>query len=307
MLSYLLAVLAAASNAASNVLQRQANRQEPPEVAMSARLVIDLLHRPVWLAGLVTVIASFLLDAAALSQGRLAAVQPVLVLELPLTLVGASRVFRSARMRLREWSAIAVMSAGLAGLIFFLDPSQAHHHGIRAATWIVGVAVTVGAIVLCVVGSSRGGPGRRPALLGLASGIGFGLTAAFMKNATGVLHQGPAAVFETWTTYAMAVSGLTAMFLMQNALQAGRLIAAQPGITLADPGVAILWGVLAFGERIRGGAYTAGALVAGLALAMGVVVLSRSPLLHEDDRAPAGGGKRSPKREHDQEPACEAS
>lgn len=304
MLSYLLAVLAAASNAASNILQRQANRQEPPEAAMRLRLIIDLVHRPTWLAGLVTVIASFLLDAAALHTGRLAAVQPILVLELPLTLVGASFVFRSASLRLREWISIAVMTAGLAGLIFCLDPTGGHSLDVRSLSWAVGVAVTAGAIVACVAGSFRGGPARRPALLGLAAGIGFGLTAAFMKNATGHLNHGLVGILETWSTYAMIVTGLAAMFLMQNALQAGRLIAAQPGISLADPGVAILWGVLVFGEGIRGGAYTAGAVASGLALATGVLMLTRSPLLHE--QAVAGSGEAAGAGEGEEEPACEA-
>ncbi len=98
----------------------------------------------------------------------------------------------------------------------------------------------------------------------------------------------------------MVASGLVAMFLMQNALQAGRLIAAQPGISLADPGVSILWGILAFGERIRGGAYTAGAVLSGVALAAGVVMLSRSPLLHEQ----SGPG---PASDREEQPACEAS
>ncbi|HET9731482.1 MAG TPA: DMT family transporter [Acidimicrobiales bacterium] len=290
MLSYLLAVLAAGCNAASNILQRKANRDEPAELQMSLRLMIDLLHRPVWLAGLVTVIASFLLDGAALRFGRLAQVQPILVLELPLTLVGASMVFRSARLRRLDWTAILVMTAGLAGLIYFLDPSGPVRHAVPAVTWIVGTAATAGAVAACVVAATRGGRNRRPALLGLGAGICFGLTAAFMKSATGALHHGAAGVFESWSTYAMVASGLVAMFLMQNALQAGRLIAAQPGITLADPGVAILWGVFAFGERVRGGAYAAGAVAGGLAVAVGVVLMSRSPLLADqatenEDRA----------------------
>ena len=43
------------------------------------------------------------------------------------------------------------------------------------------------------------------------------------------------------------------MFLVQSALNAGRLIAAQPGLTLSDPIISILWGVLAFHERVRAG------------------------------------------------------
>ncbi len=289
-LSFLLAVLAAASNAASNILQRKADKEEPPELAMKPQLILDLLHRPVWLAGFATVVVSFLLDGAALSMGQLAAVQPILVLELPMTLIGGTHVFGS-RMRRREWVAVAVMTAGLAGLIFFLNPSRPTVHHVALLGWLIGGGVTVAAVAACIVASSRGGPARRPALLGLAAGISFGLTAAFMKNATRALSHGPAAVFGDWSTYAMAASGLVAMFLMQNALQAGPLFAAQPGITLADPGVAILWGVLVFGEQTRQGLWLVGALAGAAALGTGTVLLSRSPLLQE-----VGGDSDEPAR-----------
>ncbi len=286
--SFPLAVLAAASNAASNILQRKADKEEPAELAMKPQLILDLLHRPVWLAGFGAVIVSFLLDGAALSMGQLAAVQPILVLELPMTLIGGARVF-GARMHKREWLAIGVMTVGLAGLIFFLDPSRPTVHHIPVLHWVIGGGITAGAVAGCVAASSRGGPARRPAMLGLAAGIAFGLTAAFMKSATHGLHYGPAGVFETWSTYAMAGSGLVAMFLMQNALQAGPLFAAQPGITLADPGVAILWGVLAFGEQTRQGLWLVGVLASAVALGIGTVLLSRSPLLQEQM---GGGGDR---------------
>lgn len=292
MLSFFLAVLAAACNAASNVLQRKADRDEPPELAMSPRLILDLVQRPVWLAGFGTVIVSFLLDGAALSMGQLAAVQPILVLELPMTLIAGSRVFGS-RMHKREWAAVSVMTAGLAGLIYFLDPTASSRHGVPVLSWVIAGGVTGAAVVVCVLASSRGGPARRPGLLGLAAGISFGMTAAFMKEATHALHHGPVGVFETWSTYAMAAAGLIAMFLMQNALQAGPLFAAQPGITLADPGVAILWGVLVYGEQTRQGLWLLGAGAAAVALGAGTLLLCRSPLLQEsagspEDQAPAG-------------------
>lgn len=89
---------------------------------------------------------------------------------------------------------------------------------------------------------------RRASLLGIATGATVGLTAALMKGMTLAYQHGIVGVLTAWQTYAMITGGLAGMFLMQNALQAGRLIAAQPGITLVDPAVAILWGVLAFGE-----------------------------------------------------------
>jgi hypothetical protein len=88
--SLLLAVPAAFSNAASNVLQRIANKDEPQELHMSSRLIWSLLHRKVWLGGFVPVVLSFLLQAGVLRFGQLSFVQPIVILELPLSLMGAA-------------------------------------------------------------------------------------------------------------------------------------------------------------------------------------------------------------------------
>ena len=309
-LSFLLAVLAAGANATSNVLQRGANREAPPELSMSPRLILDLLHRPMWLAGMVTVILSFVLMAAALGMGQLAAVQPILVLELPLTLLGAAKFFHS-RLGAREWGASLAMTVGLAGLIAFLAPTAGDKGHASGIEWAAAAGASLALAGLCVAVSYTGPPGRRPVMLGLATGITFGLTSAFMKGMTTGYHHGFVGVFQTWQTYAMVASGILGMFLMQNALQAGRLIAAQPGITLADPAVAILWGVLVFKEGTRGGLYMILAVASGLLMMVGGAVLARSPLLEGDaattepDQAqdPEPGPGRAERRRKDREPA----
>lgn len=292
--SYLLAVLAAAVNGSANVLQRKADRDEPPQLAMSPRLILHLLHRPVWLAGFGAVIVSFVLTAAALDHGALAVVQPILVLELPLTLVIAWRVL-GARLGAREWAASGAMVAGLAGMLAALAPRSGNGGHVAGVEWALAAGVTAVAAVVAVALSRTGSQARRAALLGVGSGILFGLTAAFMKGMTTVLGQGFGHVFTVWQTYAMAVSGATALFLAQNALQAGRLLVAQPGITLCDPAVGMLWGILVFDEAPRGGPALVAAVACGLLLVGGVLVLIRSPLLadtmatrEEPGEVPAG-------------------
>jgi hypothetical protein len=68
------------------------------------------------------------------------------------------------------------------------------------------------------------------------------------------------------------------MFLIQSALNAGGLIAAQPGLTLADPVISVLWGVFAFHEEVRGGWYSLPEVAAAAILAAAVLTLARSPL-----------------------------
>lgn len=288
-LSVVLALCAAASNAASNVLQRKANLEEPSGDALSLRLLWRLGHNRLWLSGLGTVTLSFVLQASALGTGTLAGVQPIIVLELPLTLVVASFVLHSS-LGTREWGAVCALTAGLALLLGGLDPHGTVRHSLPAESWIIGIVTSAGVIVgLVLVGWFRPGP-LRAVTFGAATGIDFGLTAALMKGTTVAAASGIAHVFSSWTTYAMIVADIAGMFLMQNSLQAGRLVAAQPGITLLDPLAAICWGIFAFGEQVNEGPWLVAAVVGAAAMGVGAVVLGGSPLLEhaeeEDTSAP---------------------
>src|SRR5579875_3412435 len=67
-----LALLAAATNAAATVLQRKAAGRVPDRKSLSLALIGQLLRYPVWFAGIAAVIAGFLLQAVALSMASLA-------------------------------------------------------------------------------------------------------------------------------------------------------------------------------------------------------------------------------------------
>lgn len=297
MLSYVLAALAACANATSSVLQRKANRGQPRQRTLNWRLVIGLLRRPVWFGGVLAVIAGFLLQAGALTGGRLAAVQPVLVLELPLTLALSSVVFRS-RLRGREWLCALAMTVSVAVLLYLLAPAGGSVR-LSWSGWALGVGANV-AVVLLLGAWARHGlarqRGSRPAaLLGVAAGASFGLTAALMKAVTATFGGGVPAVLRAWQLYAMIAAGAGAMFLVQLAMNTGRLIATQPGLTLADPIVSVLWGVLGFHEVIRGGWLIVPEIACCAVLGVSVVVLAGSPALVAADRpeqaAPASNSR----------------
>src|ERR1700684_720194 len=98
MLSYFLAVLAACANATSSVLQRKANQKVPQDENASLKQIRRLLHEPVWFGGTAAITVGFLLQASALGAGELAVVEPILVIELPLTLILAARVLGGAAL-----------------------------------------------------------------------------------------------------------------------------------------------------------------------------------------------------------------
>jgi drug/metabolite transporter (DMT)-like permease len=291
MLTYVLAVLAACANATSSVLQRKANREAPQRQNLSPRLIWTLAHEPVWFGGVLAVIAGFLLQATALGNGELSVVEPILVLELPATLILASRVFGS-RMRKREWGSAAVMTAGLAGLLYFLSPSAGRAEDVHWYIWAIAIGLNLAFIAVMVAWGRRGPAGRngstdessalQAAVLAVAAGSAFGLTAALMKGMTNTYAHGFGALFTGWQLYGMVATGALGMFLVQSALNAGRLIAAQPGLTLSDPIVSILWGIFVFGDRVRDGWFIVLAVISGLVMASAVIALGRSPLLSDE-------------------------
>jgi drug/metabolite transporter (DMT)-like permease len=294
-MTYLLAVLAACANATSSVLQRKAGKRVSQGENLSLRLIGSLLHQPVWFGGILAVTIGFLLQAAALGSGELSVVEPVLVLELPFTLLLATRVFHS-RLHRREWGAIAGMSAGLAALLYSLSPTGGTPQNVRWYAWVIGIGVNLAFVAAMVAWGRRspagagadGQPGGalRAAVLAVGAGAGFGLTAALIKGMTTNFSHGIAAVFTSWQLYAMVVAGVGAMFLVQSAMNAGRLVAAQPGLTLTDPIVSVLWGVFVFHEQVRTGWYLVMFGIGAAVIAAAVVLLARSPLLSAESGQP---------------------
>ena len=125
--------------------------------------------------------------------------------------------------------------------------------------WILTSAANIGAMVgLYLAARAHAKPTVRASLLGVACGLGYGLTDAYTKGMTDQFNSGGiAAVFTSWQIYACASAGVTSAFLLENAYQAGPLTASQPGITLVDPVVSTLWGVVVFGETVNRGALLA--------------------------------------------------
>jgi drug/metabolite transporter (DMT)-like permease len=281
LLSVVLAVLAAASNATASVLQRKGARREQGS-GLSPKVVLGLVRQPVWFGGIVAILAGFLLQAGALATGPIVGVQPILVVELPLTLLLAGVVFGN-RLHAREWLAVAGLSCGVALLLIGLSPSDGDARGAPLSRWLLGSAVSILVVVVLATIGARSGSLRRPAFLGVATGVAFGFTAALVAGMTaGFRAGGIVGVFTAWQTYAVVVVGPSGFFLLQTALRAGRLVVSQPGMTLANPLVAIGWGVNVFGEHVQHGAWYA-ADVTGAALVIGAtILLAGSPQLGGD-------------------------
>lgn len=294
-----LALIASFMTAMASVAQRRAAAPAPGEISFSWRLVVFLLHRPVWFLGILSMILGFVFQVEALRVGTLSLVQPIIATELVIVF-GVIALHDRHRVRTRDWLAAVGMVIGLGTFLALARPSGGHSHS-SSSMWVVaGVSTFAATGVLCALaylpGRGRTNPsaGRKAALLGIAAATGFGFVAAVIKELSTHLSQGPSAVFANWSPYVLLLAGAASMFLASNAFQAGSLAASQPGLTIVDPLVASVLGVVLFGERLDHGPLSLAGEALALAMLVGsVILLSRSPLVR-DEHSPAPSPPTSP-------------
>lgn len=272
----LFALFAALSNALATVLQRRAALTVPQSDGFRFGLVLDLLRRPLWIGGMLAVIAAGVGQAVALATGALALVQPLFVLELPLALLIASLVTRS-RLPGALWLAVGGVVAGL-GIVLVAASPAGNRTDVPGDRWVTALAACAVAVAVLALVGLRRRPGRmRAGCLGAATAVCYALTAALMKSAMHVLDDdGIGAFLRTWETYAFAATGICALLLLEHAMQGGPLVASQPALTLGDAGVSVALGVLLYEEHLRTQWWLLPQLLGLCLICAGVLALARN-------------------------------
>lgn len=269
-----LALCGAACYGVASVLQHQAAETQPPELTMRAGLIIRLARNPRWLLGNGLDVAGFACQLLALRNGPLTLVEPLLVASLLFAFPAAALVHRQ-RVSIAELGTAAVVAAGLALFLAVARPSQAAPaapaSGLVALS--VVIAAAVGASILVARWSTRS---RAGLLLATGGGIAFGYMAAVTSLTWRVLTHGVLHALGSWEPYAVAVSGVAGILLTQSAFGSGVLRLSLPTLTVVQPLVAILIGLLLLGERIDSHGLDTLWEVLGLAvMAFGVFTLAR--------------------------------
>lgn len=240
------ALASALAAATSSILQHHTARRAPD--GRTHRLLGHLLTRPLWLVGLAASVIGLALHVVALAHGQLAVVQPLLISGV-LFALPISAVLEGRRPSGREWLLALVLVAGLAMFLLAARPSPGRVK--LDADVLAWSTVIVGAIIgLLTLVAMRWPRGHRPALLGAAAGIGYGLVAALLKQATALYHTGILHLFTDWPLWALIAVGGAALGLTQMAYRAGPLAKSMPSLTVADPAASVVLGVLAFRETL---------------------------------------------------------
>jgi drug/metabolite transporter (DMT)-like permease len=138
----------------------------------------------------------------------------------------------------------------------------------------VAIAVILALSVFLLVFGGGGGSTAKAAVYGTVAGMLFGLSAALTKPTLDYLHAGIDELLTNWEPYALAAAGVLGFVLQQVSLGTGKLAPSVATVSVANPIVGILLGVLVLDERLsRPGWHIVVACIGlGLALAGAVAV-----------------------------------
>ncbi|MGV1035151.1 MAG: DMT family transporter [Microbacteriaceae bacterium] len=224
----------------------EANTQSAQGRGLSVKQLALLLARPSWVAGTAMLGLAILLQLASLYFSPIIVVQPLGAIALVITAIVNSRV---NKVKMNRGTVIAI-TMSVAGVFMFV--------GVAAFTTtnmpiddlqliIILIALAVLLLVLAVLFFALR---HRMHLLFyvIAAGVLYGFVATLAKVVLGRLQQGD---FE-WLTLLCLIGLIAAVLLgayfVQNANSAGPPDMVVAGLTVIDPLVAVLIGIVVLGE-----------------------------------------------------------
>ena len=271
-----LALGAALLFALGSVLQQKAGLDQPEESeGSSSGLLLRMARHPVWLAGIAADALGFVGQAVALTIGRLAVVQPLLATSMIFALPLGNRL-TNQRIRRSDVAAAILVTASLVAFLTIANPSGGRDDA-PLGEWLVLGGITVGVCVPLFLLSLRARPAVKATLLGILTGILFGISAALTKSVGDEVSDNLFGIFTDWHLYALIIIGYISMTTNQMALTAGVLAPALAASMAMDPITSVVIATTLLQESLHettaGIIATVGALAATL---IGMAILART-------------------------------
>lgn len=247
----LLALGAALFIAIGDVIHQRSAHDVTDEPVSHLGLFTRLLRDRRWWLGSGVSAVGFGLQAAALGLGSVLLVQAILVTSLLFALPINARITGQPVSRF-QWMWAALLASAVVVIVTVGNPTE----GVSRAsfeTWSLVIAVLGPALVLCVIGA-RIFPGPTGAvLLALVSGALWGVFAVLTKGVVDRLDDGLVELLCTPELYAWAAVAIAGTAWQQSSFRAGALTASLPTMTVTEPVVGSVLGVIILGETLRPG------------------------------------------------------
>ena len=238
-----------------------------PDVDMRhpLRSAVDLFRSKWWTIGWGVAAGAFILHVAALTLAPISIGQAVLAGGLVFLAVLAERFF-GFQLGRRQWIGIGLVAVSLSLLTLTGESGGGAHSGYSLAGMIVfeGIAVGVG-LLLVVSHLIERIPVQRGVLLGVAAGLGFGISDVAIKALSGDLERGPVGLFSPWSVI-IVTAAVFSFFASARSLQIGDGVAVIAVTSVAANLSTIVAGLTVFGDRLGDDALVVGVRVAAFAL-----------------------------------------
>ncbi len=268
----LLALGAAFFIAIGDVIHQRSAHEVTDEPVSHVDLFMRLLRDRQWWLGSIVSAVGFGLQAAALGLGSVLLVQALLVTSLLFALPINARLTHRQVTRW-NWTWAALLAAAVAVIVTVGNPTAGHSRA-SLETWTAVIAVLGPAMVLCVVGARIWSGTVSAVLLAVVSGALWGVFAVLTKGVVDRLDDGLWALLRTPELYVWALVAIAGTAWQQSSFRAGALTASLPTMTVAEPVVGSVLGIVVLGETLRPG--DAGWLT--LIVAVAVMVLATAAL-----------------------------
>jgi hypothetical protein len=228
-----------------------------------------------WTIGFAIATGAWALHVAALAIAPLSVVETTISGGLVLLAWLAERWF-GTQLGLREWLGLGLCAGGLA--LLAATSGQPGDSGYQIGAMIPFEATAVGAGLLLLVSGTSGAvrPSSGP-LLGAAAGLLLGVANVSLKALTMTVPGDLGAILSPWTLVAL-IAGVGAFFALARGMQTGGAIAVITSTTVAANVVAVIGGVLVFGDPVGADPLAVVARCAAFAAVIIAAVMIPGPL-----------------------------
>ena len=258
--------------------------------------LVRMVAVPIWLLGTLVLLFGYVMQGAALDRGRIVVVQPLLVTSIVWALP-LGHWLTSQNVNRRQVAGAGVVVVGLAMFVLVGDPDSGVENAATSSLVLACAVVSTMVIALMLWQRTITAPALRAAVLGVCAGLFFGLSAVVSKPVLNDLHVSIGEAAGDWRTWALLGFGFIAFIIQQLSLATGQLAPAVAAVSVANPVVSVMLGIILYDERLTRPAWhvvvACVALLAALAGAVLITLANREtemPGKTTSTPSPAAGG-----------------
>ena len=267
------------TNLAFLLKYKGANAAPDVDMRHPLRSAADLFRSKWWSIGWGVAVAAFALHVAALTLAPLSLGQAVLAGGLVFLAVLADRCF-GFQLGRRQWAGIGLVAASLT--VLTLTGAGSASEGANSEYSLLGmilfeaIAVFVG-LALVFSHLIERHPAPPGVLLGIAAGLGFGISDVAVKALSGELESGPSGLLSPWSLV-IVTAAIFSFYASARSLQLGEGVAVIAVTSVAANLSTILAGLAVFGDRLGDDALVIGVRLASFALILVGTALIPAPV-----------------------------